>query len=93
MNDSETTKRKIREFVMEEAQSKGITDIGDGDSLTEAGIVDSLGIFRLVSFLEESFGLRIGDEEIVHDNFLTISDIEQFVSAKLASKSAKASTR
>ena len=89
MSESETIKAKIREFVMEDAQTKGITNIGDGDSLTEAGIVDSLGIFRLVSFLEENFGVRISDEEIVHDNFQTISDIEQFVSAKLASKREK----
>lgn len=93
MTESETIKAKVHEFVMEDAQTKGITSIGDGDSLTEAGIVDSLGIFRLVSFLEESFGVRIGDEEIVHDNFQTISEIEQFVSAKLASKREKAAAR
>lgn len=91
--ETESIKAKIREFVMEEAQSKGITSVADTDSLTENGIVDSLGIFRLVSFLEDSFGVRIGDEEIVHDNFQTISEIEQFVSAKLATKRDKAAAR
>jgi acyl carrier protein len=93
MTESESNKARIREFVMEEAQGKGITSVGDQDSLTETGIVDSLGIFRLVSFLEDNFGVRIGDEEIVNENFQTISDIEQFVAAKLASKREKAATR
>ena len=84
--DASSIKTQIRQFVLENAQSKGVTTVSDTDSLTEIGVVDSLGIFRLVSFLEDSFGVRISDEEIVHDNFQTISDIERFVSTKLAAK-------
>ncbi|HEY7098514.1 MAG TPA: acyl carrier protein [Terriglobales bacterium] len=75
-------KVQIRQFVMENAQGRGITELGDNDSLIESGIVDSLGIFRLVSFLEETFGVKIGDEEIVNENFQTISDIERFLAQK-----------
>jgi acyl carrier protein len=84
--DSSSIKSQIRQFVMENAQSKGVTTVSDTDSLTEIGVVDSLGIFRLVSFLEDSFGVRISDDEIVHDNFQTIAEIERFVSTKLAGK-------
>lgn len=84
--DQSAINSQIRQFVLENAQSKGVTTISDTDSLTEIGVVDSLGIFRLVSFLEDSFGVRISDEEIVHDNFQTIADIERFVNAKLAGK-------
>ena len=84
-------KAKIREYIMEDAAPKGITQISDTDSLTDNGVVDSLGIFRLVSFLEENFGVRISDEEIVTDNFRNINEIEEFVNAKLAAKKEKAS--
>jgi acyl carrier protein len=84
--DPSSIKSQIRQFVLENAQSKGVTTVSDTDSLTEIGVVDSLGIFRLVSFLEDSFGVRISDEEIVHDNFQTIADIERFVAGKLAAK-------
>lgn len=74
---------QIREFVLGDlAQSKGITALADDESLVENGVVDSLGIFQLVSFLEDTFRIRISDEEIVPDNFRTIDDIEAFVSAK-----------
>ncbi|MBA3912283.1 MAG: acyl carrier protein [Acidobacteriales bacterium] len=82
-------KAKIREYILEDAAPKGITQLSDTDSLTENGVVDSLGIFRLVSFLEENFGVRISDEEIVTDNFSSINEIEEFVNNKLASKKEK----
>lgn len=88
--DQASVKSLIRQFVMESAQGKGIKEIGDEDSLTESGVIDSLAIFRLVSYLEETIGVHIGDEEIVQDNFRSIADIERFVSAKMGSQTDKA---
>jgi acyl carrier protein len=50
--------------------------------LTKNGIIDSMGIFRLVAFLEETFNVRIGDEEITHDNLESIDAIERLVISK-----------
>jgi acyl carrier protein len=86
-------KAEIRKFVMENAQSKGITEVPDDMSLTDGGIIDSLGIFRLVSFLEEAVGVHIGDDEIIVDNFQTIEAIERFVNAKLADKGEATTAR
>jgi acyl carrier protein len=79
-------KEQIRQFVMENAEQKGITQVSDDESLMASGIIDSLGIFRLVSFLEDTFRIRVGDDEIVHDNFQSVNHIESFVAAKLAKK-------
>ena len=74
---------QIREFVRENlAGPKGITSFTDTESLTENGVVDSLGIFRLVAFLEETFGARISDEEITSQNLSSIELIEQLVLSK-----------
>jgi acyl carrier protein len=86
-------KEQIREFVLESARSKGINEVADDQSLMEAGIIDSLGIFRLVSFLEDNFRVRISDDEIVLENFQSIDEIDRFVAAKLAKKGEAASTR
>lgn len=80
----QSTKDQIREFVKEAAQRKGVTDVTDTLSLVQSGVIDSLGIFRLVSFLEENCKVRIADEEIVGENFETIDDIERFVTTKLS---------
>jgi acyl carrier protein len=80
----ENVKEQIRKFVQEAAQRKGVSRVTDDQSLVESGVIDSLGIFRLVAFLEESFRVRIGDEEIVGENFESIVSIERFVQKKLS---------
>ena len=82
-SSSSAIKDQIREFVRENLASvKGINSFTDEESLTENGIIDSLGIFRLVSFLEDTFGVRLGDEEITAENLKSIDIIEQFVVSK-----------
>lgn len=82
----ESTKDQIRQWVAETAERKGVEFTSDDESLTANGVIDSLAIFRLVSFLEETFQLRVADEEIVNDNFKSVNDIDRFVTSKLAPK-------
>jgi acyl carrier protein len=82
MIESAEVKDRIREYVLEEAKSKGIMQITDQEILTKNGIIDSMGIFRLVAFLEETFNVRVGDEEITHDNLESVDAIERLVLAK-----------
>jgi acyl carrier protein len=84
MTTKETTvKDQVRQFVTEElAAAKGVTVVSDDESLIENGVVDSLGIFRLVTFLEENFGVKIGDEEISAENLQSVNMIEQLVLSK-----------
>jgi acyl carrier protein len=83
MIESAEVKDQIRTYVLEEfAKSKGIDQITDQEVLTKNGIIDSMGIFRLVAFLEETFKVRIGDEEITHDNLESVDAIERLVLAK-----------
>jgi len=82
----EEIKEKVREFIIDAAQRKGMDVASDDESLTENGVIDSLVIFRLVSFLEDNFGIRIADEEIVNENFRNVNAIESFVSERLSKK-------
>ena len=81
--ESVVIKEQVREFIGKIAARRGVKSINDDVSLTDAGVLDSMGIFRLVSFLEESFGVAIGDEEITADNFHSINAIQDFVAAKI----------
>jgi acyl carrier protein len=83
MIESAQVKDQIREYITEEfAKTKGIDHVSDDEILTKNGIIDSMGIFRLVSFLEETFKVRIGDEEITHEHLESIDAIEKLVVAK-----------
>jgi acyl carrier protein len=73
----------IRGFIVERlAPATGRTDVADEEDLIDTGIVDSLGIFHLVAFLEERFGLKVRDDEITPDNFGTIAAIKRLVAAR-----------
>lgn len=76
-------REQIREFILESmAQPKGISEFSDDDHLMESGIIDSLGIFRLVSFLEEQLGVHVDDQEINIETLKSVNTIEQLVVRK-----------
>lgn len=89
MQEVSETKQQIRDFVMNLAEQKGITSVADDDVLTQNGVIDSLAIFRVIMFLEDTFGIRIPDEEILTENFESVDGIERFVNAKLAAKPSR----
>jgi acyl carrier protein len=81
--DMDRDARPIRAFIVERlAPATGRTTLDDDEDLIESGVVDSLGIFQLVAFLEERFGVAIADTEITPDNFGTIARIERLVAAR-----------
>ena|SRR5579859_2274446 len=76
-------KDQIREFIQVQlAEPKGITTFTDDESLMETGVIDSLGIFRLVSFLEEEMRVRVSDEEINAEILKSVNTIEELVIRK-----------
>ncbi len=44
--------------------------------------IDSLGLIRLVSFMESDCGIRVEDEELVADNFATLRSLGELVEKK-----------
>jgi acyl carrier protein len=52
-------------------------------SLYETRIVDSTGVLEIVDFLEETFQITIGDEELIPDNLDSIMKMVHFVQRKL----------
>ena len=55
-------------------------------SLLEEGIIDSVAVIEMVTFLEETFGVKIEDEEIIPDNLDSVNKIEAYVNKKLKEK-------
>ena len=58
-------------------------ELTDDTDLIE-GILDSLGIFVLISFLEERFGVEVEADEVTLDNFRTVRTVADLVRSKQA---------
>lgn len=54
----------------------------DTASFLEEGIVDSMGIMELVMFVEETFCVTVEDEELVPDNFDSVSRLAAYIRTK-----------
>jgi acyl carrier protein len=83
-NSVANVKEKVRAFVLEYAAGKGLTELKDDQPLLTNNIIDSLGSFRMIAFLEETFPLTIEDTDMVPENFQTLNAVETFVATKLA---------
>lgn len=78
-----TTEQRIRTFIQDDlnkGRDKG--ELTDDYPLIENGVIDSLGIFEMVQFLEREMGVAVEDEDLLLENFGTISDIARLVEAK-----------
>jgi acyl carrier protein len=60
-----------REFV----QDASMLPLGNMTSLLETGILDSLGLLRLVVFIQERFGIMVDDVDLVPENFDSVDAI------------------
>ena len=56
-------------------------------ALLERGIIDSLGVVELLTFVE-TFAVAAADEEITEENFGSLDSIAQFVQRKRAVEAA-----
>jgi acyl carrier protein len=78
-----TPKQKIRQFVIENLNWNGDPiSLSDDYPLIERHVVDSLGIFSIVSFVEDEFAVEVLDEELVPEHFGTIEGIARLVVSK-----------
>ena len=72
-------KKKLRDFIFEElifvAEPK---QFSDDDDLLEAGL-DSMGIMRLIMFIEDSYSITLPDTEIEPDNVQSFNALEQWI--------------
>ena len=58
-------------------------NLADDMPLRTSGIIDSMGVIRLTSFLEERFGIRVEAHETGVENTDTVNSIVSFVESKL----------
>ena len=74
---------QIREFLAENFLFGPSDKIRDDESFLESGILDSTGVLQLVDFLEETYGIRVEDDELTPGNLDSIQNIAGYLRRKL----------
>lgn len=82
--DSASINLQVRQFL---ADNFILDDGGAGldadESLTQAGVLDSMGVLELIMFIEERFGVSIPDEDTLPENLDGVTRIVAYVSRRL----------
>jgi len=82
--DSRLIHDKIKEFILRQfLPGEDPNALTDDTALIDTGILDSLATLKLITFLEEEFGIRVEAHEADSENLNTVADITRFVSSKL----------
>jgi acyl carrier protein len=72
----------IRSFIEKNYLLGAANSFADDASLLEHQVLDSTGVLELVAFLEQHFGVKVEDDELVPENLDSIDRIARFVHDK-----------
>ena len=62
--------------------------LGDDDKLMEKGVVDSMGVLEMMTFIEDTHGVKVEDDEVSEANLGSLSAMGRFVASKQRSVAA-----
>jgi len=83
--------RDVRRFIGENFIIDGEADALAGDaSLTQHGVLDSMGVLELILFLEQRYGLQVPDEEALPENLDSVDRIVRYAQRRLAAGGVEA---
>jgi len=74
-------KEKINAFIRENLLESDM-ELKMEDDLLNTGLVDSIGVVKLIGYIEEEFNVSIPPDDMVIENFVSINAIEKYLSTR-----------
>jgi len=78
MNHIPTVTRFVLDEFLPDVQE---AELGPDYDLVDGGVIDSLGLLRLMAWLAERFDLSVDDMELDPDSFRSVGSIAAFISS------------
>lgn len=73
---------QIRTFVVNNFLFGDESKLQDDTSFLDSGIIDSTGILEVITYLEETFELKVNDDELLPENLDSVNNIVRFIAEK-----------
>ncbi len=73
---------ELKEFFVKNRFISSTSEISEDDSLLENGIIDSVGMIELVSFIESKYDIKVDEDDLMPENFDSLKAIENFIKEK-----------
>lgn len=79
------TEQKLREYILENFLfTDDQSALANNDSFLQKGIIDSTGMLEVIYFLEDEFGVKVADAEMIPENLDSINNIVAYIGKKSA---------
>ena len=76
-------KENIRDYIAKNMLfSEDGFNRSDDASFLEEGIIDSVGFMELVTYVQQTFNIEVGQEELVPDNFDSVNKLARYIQTK-----------
>ena len=75
--------KDVKEFIIEHFLFEDNYKLKNDTSFLTNNIIDSTGILELVNFIEETFNVKVEDDELIPDNLDSINKLEIFINSKI----------
>lgn len=75
----------LHEYLVTEIIKDPTLELGETQPLVRDGLLNSIGIMKLISFMSERFGVQFADEDYELDNFETLASIRRLIETRSAS--------
>jgi acyl carrier protein len=83
MNTQESIKRFLTTELLRDNHNLGVDD-----NLLISGLVDSLGVMLLISYVEEHFSIQVPPEDVTIDHFRSIRAIAEYIESRVTTVAA-----
>jgi acyl carrier protein len=83
--------REIHNYIVDKILFDDGEKLDEDLSFQDNGILDSTGFLELITYIEEKFGIRISDRELIPENFDTLRKVSGFVQNKRRNNSLNSS--
>ncbi len=74
-------KDELRNYIQDELLDG--REITDDENLLLSGLIDSMGVMRLVAFISERFGISVPPEDLTIENFVSLDAMAEYLSRSL----------
>jgi len=84
--DTATT---VRQFILDEFLSAdGVDDLDDDFDLVSTGVIDSLGLLELLSWMQDEFHIELSDSVLGPNEFRSVRAISSVIDAVRAARAS-----
>lgn len=84
-------KKTIRQYILGNLLfTEDESTLQDNDSFLDQGIIDSTGVLEIILFIEETFDIKVNDDEMLPANLDSVDNLTDFINRKQATTAAVA---